>query len=292
LLEFGYVRLYRSLLNGEWYTHAKTKSVFLHLILTANYEPKKWRGITVERGQRVYSSQKLADELHVSRQTIRTAISHLLSTGEITNQTTSKYSVITIKNYDSYQSATNQSPDIQPTSNQVPNQPTTNSLTNDSTNHQPSQNTHGSLEKCKSNISVQPANQPTKIQKSTNEQPQCNKAKEIKKLNNIYIGFFSEYAKDDGLLLSTLNDFAEMRKAKKKPLATERAVKMLLVELDKLSPESKTKIKILNQSILNSWSGVFPLKGEANGRFTNNVADHGKGAAGSAEEIPRYGKVY
>lgn len=118
MLEFGYIRLYRSLLDWEWYTDEHTKTVFIHLILTANYEPKQWRGITVERGQRVYSSQKLADELHVSRQTIRTAISHLLSTGEITNRTTSKYSVITIKNYDYYQSVTSQSPDFQPSSNQ------------------------------------------------------------------------------------------------------------------------------------------------------------------------------
>jgi biotin operon repressor len=122
VLEFGYVRLYRSLLNWEWYTDSNTKDVFIHLILTANYEPKKWKGITVERGQRIYSAQKLADELHVSRQTIRTAISHLLSTGEITNCSTSKYSIITIKNYDSYQQLTNQSPEIQQSSNQ----PTTN----------------------------------------------------------------------------------------------------------------------------------------------------------------------
>lgn len=118
MLEFGYVRLYRSLLNWEWYTDEHTKTVFLHLILTANYEAKQWRGITIERGQRIYSSQKLADELHMSRQVIRTAVNHLISTGEITNQSTPQFSIITIKNYDSYQQATNDLTNEQPTTNQ------------------------------------------------------------------------------------------------------------------------------------------------------------------------------
>jgi len=92
--------------------------VFLHLILTANWEPKKWRGITIERGQRVYSSQKLATELHISRQAARTAIKHLISTGEITNHPTPEYSIITVKNYDLYQQPTNDLTNEQPTTNQ------------------------------------------------------------------------------------------------------------------------------------------------------------------------------
>ncbi len=53
-----------------------------------------------------------------------------------------------------------------------------------------------------------------------------------------------------------------MRKQKKKPLTTERAVKMLFNSLDKLAPDSKTKIAILNQSVFYNWTGVFPLKSE------------------------------
>ena len=51
MLGTGYIRLYRSLLNWEWYQDRNTKAVFLHLLLTANYEPQKWQGIVVERGQ-------------------------------------------------------------------------------------------------------------------------------------------------------------------------------------------------------------------------------------------------
>ena len=118
MLEGGFVRVYRSILKWEWYDDANTMRVFLHLILTANYESQKWHGITVERGQRVYSSQKLAKELHMSRQETRTAIKHLISTGEITNRSTSEYSIITIKNYELYQQPTSELTSDQPTANQ------------------------------------------------------------------------------------------------------------------------------------------------------------------------------
>ena len=120
MLESGYVRLYRSFLAWEWYTDSNTKDLFLHLILTANWEPKKWRGITIERGQRVYSRASLAREMRLSERSVRTSLNHLISTGEVTNQTTPQYSIITIKNYDLYQQATNETTSDRPATDQPP----------------------------------------------------------------------------------------------------------------------------------------------------------------------------
>ena len=120
MLESGYIRLYRSFLTWEWYTDGITKDVFLHLILTANWEPKKWHGITVERGQRVYSRASLAKEMRLSERNVRTALNHLISTGEVTNQSTSQYSIITVKNYDLYQQATNETTSDRPATDQRP----------------------------------------------------------------------------------------------------------------------------------------------------------------------------
>jgi len=120
LLESGYVRLYRSFLTWEWYTDSNTKDLFLHLILTANWEPKKWKGITVERGQRVYSRASLAKEMRLSERNIRTALNHLISTGEVTNQITPQYSIITIKNYDLYQQPTSEVTSDRPATDQRP----------------------------------------------------------------------------------------------------------------------------------------------------------------------------
>jgi len=61
-----------------------------------------------------------------------------------------------------------------------------------------------------------------------------------------------------GKLYLTLLDFEEMRNKLKKPL-TERAKELLIINLNKLSSNEKTQILILEQSIINSWQGVFPL---------------------------------
>ncbi len=41
---------------------------------------------------------------------------------------------------------------------------------------------------------------------------------------------------------------------------TDAALKLNLNTLDKLTNDDDIKIKILEQSIMNSWKGVFPLK--------------------------------
>ena len=64
-------------------------------------------------------------------------------------------------------------------------------------------------------------------------------------------------------LINTLVDFMKMRKSIKKPL-TDRALKGILSKLDTLSYNDKEKIEILEQSIINCWSGVFPLKAKNN----------------------------
>lgn len=64
-------------------------------------------------------------------------------------------------------------------------------------------------------------------------------------------------------LKETLREFEEMRKSIKKPM-TDAARKRLIRELQKLAGENvQQMIKILDQSILNSWAGVYPLKGSA-----------------------------
>jgi len=59
-------------------------------------------------------------------------------------------------------------------------------------------------------------------------------------------------------------DFLLMRKTIRKP-ATERAQKNILIDLYKLAPDNKLQqIAIIEQSIKNSWQGVFELKNNKN----------------------------
>ena len=43
---------------------------------------------------------------------------------------------------------------------------------------------------------------------------------------------------------------------------TDKALTLMLGKLADLSDDPGTQIAILNQSIMNNWAGVFPLKGE------------------------------
>ena len=119
MLDTGFVKIYRSLLNWEWYDDVVTKTVFLHLLLTVSINDQKWHGIVVKRGSRVSSYAKLAEETRLSVQQIRTAINHLESTGELTRSKHAKFTVFAINNYDEYQQVTGKSTVNQQGANKV-----------------------------------------------------------------------------------------------------------------------------------------------------------------------------
>lgn len=91
-----------------WYHDANTFRLFVHLLLTANYEPRVFEGRMIERGQRAASIAGLSKETKISVRSIRTSLEHLKSTNEVTTETTPKFTIITIKNYDLYQQPTNE----------------------------------------------------------------------------------------------------------------------------------------------------------------------------------------
>ena len=100
----GYIKLFRQMTDWEWYQDVNVKCVFLHLLLCANYEDKRWRGKLIKRGQYVTSLEHLSEDLNLTIHQVRTALDKLEGTGEIVKQTTNKYSVITICKFDCYQS--------------------------------------------------------------------------------------------------------------------------------------------------------------------------------------------
>lgn len=103
MLDGGFIKLHRKMIKWEWYQDANTFRVFVHLLLTANYERRRFEGMVIERGQRVTSIAKLSKELKVSVKAVRVALNHLQETNEVTCQGTPKFTVITVNNYDFYQ---------------------------------------------------------------------------------------------------------------------------------------------------------------------------------------------
>lgn len=99
----GWIKIYRELLQWEWFGKAEMVQLFLYLLLKAGNKDKQWQGIQVKRGQLVTSNSLIRRDLGLSEQQIRTCLKRLISTGEITYQATNRYVIITICNYDRYQ---------------------------------------------------------------------------------------------------------------------------------------------------------------------------------------------
>lgn len=123
--KIGWIKTYRKLTEWEWYKDSAMVHLFIHLLITANSKDEKWRGVIIGRGQALTSRKKLSIQTGISEQTIRTCLERLKSTNEITIKSTNRNSIITILNYDTYQSEkkdtnqrTNQPKRRQSTSNQ------------------------------------------------------------------------------------------------------------------------------------------------------------------------------
>ena len=118
----GYIKIDRKITEWEWYKNLNTKVVFFHCLLKANWKDGKFEGKIIKRGSFVTSIKKLSLELCLTEDEVRTAIKHLISTGELTKQTTNKYSVITVSNYELYQDVPEQIPsNSQTDAKQIPN---------------------------------------------------------------------------------------------------------------------------------------------------------------------------
>lgn len=118
----GFIVLHRKILAWEWFNDSNMVHIFLFLLLSANHKDNKWRGINVKRGQLITGRLKIKAKTGISEQSIRTALTNLQNTGEITIKVTNKFSLITIVKYDDYQNKVKKQPTKQPTTNQQTNQ--------------------------------------------------------------------------------------------------------------------------------------------------------------------------
>ena len=102
-MDEGYIKLFRSMTDWERYQDSKTTAVFLHLLLNANWEDSRYRGYEVPRGSVVTGLHSLSESLGISIKSVRTALNHLKSTGEVTIKTTNRFSIVSIANWEKFQ---------------------------------------------------------------------------------------------------------------------------------------------------------------------------------------------
>lgn len=109
----------------------------------------------------------------------------------------------------------------------------------------------------------------TYINNTSNNTVNKKERKKEKKQTN-YDSIINESIKDESVK-QEIYEFIKMRKLMKKPL-TDRALKLLISKLKKLSSIPAEQVQILDNSIMNNWQGIFPLKNN-NGYQNNNYGN-------------------
>ena len=108
-------------------------------------------------------------------------------------------------------------------------------------------------------------------EKEKEEDKNKNNKKKKKSEFDIFIEEYTENLK----LKETIYEFIKMRKAIKAPM-TSNALKLMLRKLDNISNNDDEKIEIINNSILNSWKGIFTLKSTDSEYGGNSRNDKGR----------------
>lgn len=216
-----YIKLFRKMINWEWYTDVNTKVLFLHCLLRANWKPGEWKGIHYERGQFITSLSSLAAETGLTVKMVRTALEHLISTGEVTSDGQPKgraqSRIITVLHYDEYQVT-------------------------------------GNLGASEGQAKGKPRASEGQQYKKYKEDKEIKEDKEVKKSTEAV-----RYFPSDDRLEEAFEEFRKMRKAIKKPM-TERAIALMLSKLQRMTLDSDEQVRILEQSITNCWSDIYELK--------------------------------
>jgi DNA replication protein DnaD len=106
--------------------------------------------------------------------------------------------------------------------------------------------------------SKQTTNRPRADRKQTTNRPRADTNNNDNNDNNENNDNKLSYC-DDPELNKTVISFVAFRKSIKKPMS-EHAVKLMINKLNKMTSDVSEQIEILNQSIMNGWQGIFPLK--------------------------------
>lgn len=220
----GFIALQRSILEWEWYNDIPTKTLFIHILLKANFKDKNWQGHLVKRGELITGRKQLSQETGLSEQQTKTALKKLQSTNEITIKATNRFSIVTLVNYGLYQ-------DKKEASNQPTNQPEEQQTTN---------------------------NQPTERQQATTTKNENNDNNDNNKETKAKKDFF-DLDVPDYVNKETLKDYIDNRKALKTPV-TKISFKRLIKKIKDFKEQGQDINKCLEEAILSNWKSIYPLK--------------------------------
>jgi hypothetical protein len=102
-MDNGWIKLYRNLIDWEWWDDHNASRLLIYLLCKVNYEEKKWKGIVIKPGQIVMSWDGLSKGIGLSVQSCRTAMKKLELSNEVTRKTTNRYQLVTLVKWEKLQ---------------------------------------------------------------------------------------------------------------------------------------------------------------------------------------------
>ena len=99
----GWIKIHRQLLEWEWYDDINVTRLFLHILLKANHKSKNYKGELIQIGEHLTSREILSNETGLTIRQVRTALTKLKTTNEVTIKSSSQGTKIQVVNYEKYQ---------------------------------------------------------------------------------------------------------------------------------------------------------------------------------------------
>lgn len=108
-MDRGWVKLWRKSLDSGMLRNSDLWTFWTWCLMKATRHPAKtmvgFQEVELEPGQLIFGRKAAAEELKMSEQTIRTCLKNLEKSKNLTIKSTNKFSVISITNWDIYQSS-------------------------------------------------------------------------------------------------------------------------------------------------------------------------------------------
>ena len=257
----GFINLHRTLLDNMIFSSQTGLKIWIWLLLKASYRKrhvslKIGKGettVTIERGQLLFGRYKAEEELCIDGSTIYKWIKKLEENDMILIQSSNQYSIITICNYDTYQSENIK--EEQPSNNQV-------------TTKEQQSNSRRTAEEQQSNT----YNKDNNIKK-------VNKDKKVNKEDGEKQKLVFPYQSEKFMLL--WDELVKMPKWRKKPFSA------LQLTLHKLSEfDEDFVIELIENAITGNYQGIifsntkekyeqFKLQKYGGENFRNNAKKQG-----------------
>ncbi len=76
---------------------------------------------------------------------------------------------------------------------------------------------------------------------------------------------------EDEVLRETLAEFVDMRRKNKRP-CTAKAIELIIKKLYNIASDNAERVRVVEQSVMNGWQGVFPLSDARNDTTKKNSA--------------------